>query len=78
MAFWKGAVIGSLAGAVYGIWTAPRSGQATRSNIEEIIEDSVARLTGTDIWKPVEDRNLPAEWYAPVAKPTDLVQESAS
>ncbi len=78
MAFWKGAMIGAMAGAAYGIWTAPRSGRATRAHIEEIVEDSLFRLTGMESWKPVEDRNLPPEWYATAANPTGWAQEPAS
>ncbi len=71
MAFWKGAVLGAMAGAAYGIWTAPRSGKATRARIEESIEDSLFRLTGMEVWRPEPERNLPPEWYATVGSPAD-------
>jgi hypothetical protein len=78
MAFWKGAIIGAVAGAAYGIWTAPRSGEATRARIEESIEDSLFRLTGMEVWRPTSERTLPPEWYATAANPAEWNAETAS
>ncbi len=71
MAFWKGAMIGAMAGAAYGLWTAPRSGRATRACIEEVIDDSLARLMGMQISRSVSERTLPPEWYATAANPAE-------
>lgn len=71
MAFWKGAMLGAMAGAAYGIWTAPRSGKETRDRIEESVEDSLFRLTGMEVWRPEPQRTLPPEWYATVGNPSD-------
>jgi hypothetical protein len=78
MAFFKGAMIGAMAGAAYGIWTAPRSGKATRARIEESVENSLFRLTGMDVWRPVEERPLPPEWYATAANPAESNGEAGS
>ena len=78
MAFFKGAMIGAMAGAAYGIWTAPRSGKATRARIEESIENSLFRLTGMDVWRPPADQPLPPEWYATAANPADWNGEAGA
>ncbi len=78
MAFWKGAALGGMAGAAYGIWTAPRSGRATRARIEESVEDTLFRLTGMEVWRPEPERTLPPEWYATVGSPSDLNGEAGS
>jgi hypothetical protein len=78
MAFWKGAVLGAMAGAAYGIWTAPRSGKATRARIEEAVEGSVARLTGMEVWRPDSERPLPPEWYATAANPAEWSGEAGA
>ena len=77
MAFWKGAVIGVTAGAAYGIWTAPRSGKATRARIEEAVEDSLFRLTGMEVC-PEPEPTLPPEWYATAANPAEWNGEAGS
>lgn len=71
-------MIGAMAGAAYGIWTAPRSGRATRARLEEAIEESLVRLTGMEIWRPDDERPLPPEWYATAANPADHATEAAS
>lgn len=78
MAFWKGAVIGVIAGAAYGIWTAPRPGKATRDRIEESVEDSLFRLTGMEVWRPEPERTLPPEWYATAANPAEWTAETSA
>ena len=78
MAFWKGAMLGAMAGAAYGIWTAPRSGQATRARIEESVEDSLFRLTGMEVWRPEPEQTLPPEWYATVGNPAEWNGEAGS
>lgn len=78
MAFWKGAMIGVLAGAAYGVWTAPRSGKASRACIEELVEDSLFRLTGMEVWQPTPNPNLPPEWYATAANPADWNGEAGA
>lgn len=78
MAFWKGAMIGAMAGAAYGIWTAPRSGKATRARIEESVEDSLFRLTGMEVWRPEPEQSLPPEWYATAANPAEWNGEAGA
>jgi hypothetical protein len=78
MAFWKGAMIGAMAGAAYGVWTAPRSGKATRARIEEAVEDSLFRLTGMEVWRPAPEQHLPPEWYATAANPADWAEGTSA
>jgi hypothetical protein len=52
MAFWKGMVIGSMAGAVYGVINAQRPGAATRAKVVEEAEGLLIRATGMDVWTP--------------------------
>ena len=67
--FWKGAIIGGIAGVAYGIWTAPQSGAELRENLTTTVESRLFRLTGMDVWRP-EQAN-PATWSATAANPAD-------
>ncbi len=66
MGFWKGAIIGGMAGAAYGIWTAPRPGDETRESLVDTIEARLFQLTGMEVWSPQEETpTQPAyEWLA--------------
>lgn len=75
MGFWKGVMLGSVAGAAYGFWTATESGEALRERIVEMIEDNLFRLTGMQ--QNVPERANPATWSATAANPADW-EETAS
>jgi hypothetical protein len=67
--FWKGAILGGIAGAAYGLWTAPQSGSELRETLTNSVENTLFSLTGMEIWKP-EQAN-PAVWSATAANPAD-------
>ncbi|MEZ4498766.1 MAG: YtxH domain-containing protein [Thermomicrobiales bacterium] len=69
MGFWKGALLGGIAGAAYGLWTAPQSGAELRETLTNSLEKTLFSLTGMEIWKP-EQAN-PATWSATAANPAD-------
>lgn len=69
MGFWKGAILGGIAGAAYGLWTAPQSGAELRETLTNSVENTLFSLTGMEIWKP-EQAN-PATWSATAANPAD-------
>jgi hypothetical protein len=72
VSFWKGGVVGLIAGAAYGFWVAPRSGAETRAQIAESVENALSRLSGMEVWRP-ETRSDPAEnWGASVANPAEF------
>ena len=69
MGFWKGAILGGIAGAAYGLWTAPQSGAELRETLTNSVENTLFSLTGMEIWKP-EQAN-PVTWSATAANPAD-------
>ncbi len=69
MGFWKGAILGGIAGAAYGLWTAPQSGAELRETLTNSVEKTLFSLTGMEIWKP-EQAN-PVVWSATAANPAD-------
>jgi gas vesicle protein len=75
VAFWKGVIVGGIAGAAYGILTAPQSGAELRESLTTNIEETLFRLTGMNVWRP-EQAN-PATWSATAANPADWETESS-
>lgn len=75
MAFWKGVVIGGLAGAAYGLLNAQRSGALTRAKIAEEAEEVLFKITGMDVWTP--DQNQPEPWTPPAPEAAGQEQEGA-
>ncbi len=69
MGFWKGAILGGIAGAAYGLWTAPQSGAELRETLTNSVENTLFSLTGMEIWKPEQAK--PASWSATAANPAD-------
>jgi hypothetical protein len=69
MSFWKGAVVGLVAGAAYGFWSAPRSGAETRANIVESVENALSRLSGIAVWRPETESGPRERWSATAANP---------
>jgi hypothetical protein len=69
LGFWKGAIIGGIAGAAYGIWTAPRAGTELRREWQDQVERALFRLTGMETWKPGYAN--PVTWSATAANPAD-------
>ncbi|MGE3798812.1 MAG: YtxH domain-containing protein [Thermomicrobiales bacterium] len=69
MGFWKGAILGGIAGAAYGLWTAPQSGAELRDTLTNSVEKTLFSLTGMDVWKP--ERANPATWSSTAANPAD-------
>jgi hypothetical protein len=74
LGFWKGAIIGGIAGAAYGIWTAPRAGTELRREWQDQVERALFRLTGMETWKP--DYANPADWESQI--PADRSESPAS
>jgi phosphoglycerate dehydrogenase-like enzyme len=74
MAFWKGIVIGSMAGAVYGVINAQRPGAVTRAKVVEEAEGLLIRATGMDVWTP-EKANVEHGLLGVPAEPVTLSQE---
>lgn len=76
MAFWKGIVIGGLAGAAYGLLNAERSGALTRAKIVEEAEEVLFKITGMDVWTP--EQNPPDPWTpGTVENPAEWTGEGA-
>ncbi len=69
LGFWKGAIIGGLAGVAYGVWTAPKSGEDMRSTLTSSLENTLFKVTGMEVWKP-ETAN-PQTWSVTAANPAD-------
>lgn len=59
MGFWKGAIIGGIAGTAYGIWTAPGPDTDPVTVVVDTIESQLFKITGMEIWSP--DRQTPTQ-----------------